>query len=181
MTQAVIVIDMVKDFVTGKLKTERGEGLVPKVKRLLDAARRSGRPVIYVNDAHLPVDGEISIWGEHSMIGSEDAEVIEELKPQEKDYVLGKRTYSAFYETGLDPLLRELKVDTVVLAGLHTNICARHTAADAFFIGYKVVVPEDGVEAFTEKDHREGLEYLKKIYGAKLTKIEKLVKQWLKD
>lgn len=33
----------------------------------------------------------------------------------------------------LDALLREHEVDTVILVGLHTHICVRHTAADAFF------------------------------------------------
>ncbi|MEM3737069.1 MAG: isochorismatase family cysteine hydrolase [Candidatus Bathyarchaeia archaeon] len=181
MVEAVLVIDMARDFVTGRLKAERSSRIIPKLKMLLEAARRSGRPVIYVNDAHLPLDSELSIWGEHSMAGSEEAKVIDELKPQNKDYILGKRTYSAFYETGLDPLLRQLGVDTVVLTGLHTNICVRHTAADALFRGYKIIVPEDCVDASTEREHVEGLEYLKRIYGAELVSSRELAGRWLRD
>ncbi|NWG09052.1 MAG: isochorismatase family protein, partial [Nitrososphaerales archaeon] len=62
--------------------------------------------------------------------------------------------------------------------GLHTNVCDRHTAADAFFRGYKIVVPEDCVDAFTEKDHLEGLKYLKAMYQAEITKSSLLVKKW---
>lgn len=61
--------------------------------------------------------------------------------------MLPKRTYSAFHETGLDPLLRNLGVESVVITGLHANICDRHTTADAFFRGYGVIVPTDGVDA----------------------------------
>jgi len=57
----------------------------------------------------------------------------------------------------------------VILTGLHTNICVRHTAADAFFRGYKIIVAKDGVEAFTQEDHEQGLKYLKGIYNAKIT------------
>jgi len=110
------------------------------------------------------------------MKGSEDAKIIDEIAPQKNDYVLEKRVYSAFYETGLDLLLRSLGVDTVILTGLHTNICVRHTAADAFFRGYKIIIPSDAVEAFTEKDHLEGLEYLKKIYNAYITNVDDLLK-----
>jgi nicotinamidase-related amidase len=178
MPEAILVIDMTKDFVYGKLKCDRAQRIIPNIKSVLESARKSSRPVIYVSDMHLPVDRELSLWGEHSIVGTEGSQVIEELKPEKSDYVLGKRTYSAFYETGLDPLLRDLKVDKVVITGLHTNVCDRHTAADAFFRGYKIVVPEDCVDAFTEKDHLEGLKYLKAIYQAKITKSSLLKKKW---
>jgi len=180
MSEAVLVIDMVNDFVSGKLKCERAERIIPNIKRLLSAAREEGKPVVYVSDSHLPADHELSLWGSHAMEGSKGAEVIAELKPQKGDYSLGKRTYSGFYETGLDPLLRGLKVDTVYITGLHTNICDRHTAADAFFRGYKIVVVEDGVEAFEEKDHLEGLDYLRKIYGAEIKKVNEIINNWKK-
>ncbi|MGA3288635.1 MAG: isochorismatase family cysteine hydrolase [Candidatus Bathyarchaeia archaeon] len=83
-----------------------------------------------------------------------------------------KRTYSGFFETGLDSLLRSLYngegVRTVVLGGLHTHICVRHTAADAFFRGYNIVIVKDGVEAFTEEDQEQGLKYLEYVYNAKI-------------
>jgi len=174
---ALIIIDMTKDFVEGKLKCERAKRIIPNIRRLADEARKRRVPVIYVSDSHLPEDPEIRIWGEHSMKGSEGSKVIDELAPEKGDYVLEKRAYSAFHETGLDMLLRSLGVDTVILCGLHTNICVRHTAADAFFKGYRIVVPEDAVESFTEKDHVEGLKYLKEIYGAVITKVDDLVKE----
>lgn len=178
MSEAVLIVDMVKDFVYGKLKTERAQWIIPPIQRLAAQARKTGRPVIYVGDAHLPIDPEMDIWGEHSMRGTEEAQTIHELEPQGGDYVLEKRTYSAFYETGLDLLLRRLGVDTVILAGLHTNICDRHTSADAFHRGYKVVIPRDCVQALTDEEHESGLEYIKRIYGARITTSEELVKEW---
>lgn len=178
--EAVIVIDMLNDFVTGDLKCERADRIIPKIRRLIQAARRKGVPVIYSNDAHLPHDFELGRWGKHAIKGTKGAEVIPELKPTEKDYVVEKRVYSGFFETGLDSLLRSLHVETVILTGLHTHLCVRHTAADAFFRGYKIVIPNDAVESFTEKDHKEGLEYLKYAYNVETTETDKIVERWEK-
>ena len=177
MKIGVIVVDMLNDFVTGILKCERASRIIPNIRRLLDFARKRGNPVIYTNDAHLPdVDKEFELWPPHAVVGSRGAEVIDELKPREGDYVIPKRRYSAFYETNLDLLLRELKVDTLVLAGLVTNVCVQHTAADAFFRGYRILVPEDCVEALTEEDQKAGVKYLKRFYGCKITNLHELMK-----
>jgi len=174
--KAILVIDMLNDFVTGSLRCDRANPIIPKVSNLLEVARKKDVPIIYSNDAHLHVDSELKKWGSHAIKGSEGAQVIPELKPGEKDFQLDKRAYSGFFETGLDPLLRELSVDTVILTGLHTNICVRHTVADAFFRRYKIIIARDGVEAFTAKDHEEGLEYMKNIYNAEIRNTEEIIK-----
>lgn len=112
------------------------------------------------------------------MRGTEGARVLDELAPEPSNAVLEERTYSAFHETGLDLLLRQRGVETVAVTGLHTPMCCRHTSADAFHRGYKVVVPEDCVDAFTEEDHRSGLEYLKEVYGARIVDSEGLAREW---
>jgi len=175
MKPAVIVIDMLNDFVTGTLANERSARIIPRISRLLDAARAHGWPVIYANDAHLPGDFEERVWGPHALAGTPGAEVIPELAPHKGDLVLPKRVYSSFHETGLDLYLRQHGVDTVVLTGQHTNICVRHTAADALYRGYRIIVPPDAVEAFSQEDHDGGLEYLTMAYGAELTSVDALV------
>ena len=57
--QAVLIIDMLNDFVTGDLKTERATSIVPNLKELIQAARRHGVPVIFSNDAHYNHDFEV--------------------------------------------------------------------------------------------------------------------------
>jgi nicotinamidase-related amidase len=180
---AVIIIDMLNDFITGDLKCERAKPIIPKLKKLIETARKHSIPVIYSNDAHYPHDVEVvQKWGKHAIKGTKGAEVIPELKPSVKDYIVEKRTYSGFYETGLDPLLKSLYhgegVRTVILGGLHTNICVRHTAADAFFRGYKIVIVKDGVEAFKKEDHEQGLKYLENVYNAKIKTVGEIVKKF---
>ncbi len=175
---AVLVIDMLYDFVFGRLKCEPCAEVVGNIRRVVDAARLAGVPVVYTNDSHLPTDPEIRVWGEHAMKGDEGSRVIEELKPAARDYVLEKRTYSAFFETGLDPLLRSLGVGTVVLTGIHTHICVKHTAADAFFRGYRVVVVKDATATSNPRDHEEAVNYMKTMYGAEVVSSEDLVRLW---
>jgi len=176
--EALIVIDMLNDFVTGKLKNERAKHIIHNIKRLIQVAREANVPIVYCNDAHLPVDPELKKWGEHAMKGTEGAEVIPELKPRKGEYVFEKRTYSGFFETGLGLLLREMGVDTIVLTGLDTNICVRHTAADGFFRGYKIVVPKDATEALSEQEYQQGLKYIKKVYDGEITEIEQMIARW---
>lgn len=174
MKPAVIIIDMLDDFVTGALANERAQRIIGPIAALSEAARSASWPVVYANDAHLPGDFEERVWGPHALAGTPGAAVIPELAPQPGDLELPKRHYSSFYETGLDGFLRQNGVDTVILVGQHTHICVRHTAADALYRGYRIIVPPDGVESFTDADHAAGLEYLKAVYGAELTPVSEL-------
>jgi len=178
MKPAVIVVDMINDFVTGVFKSDRAAKIVPNIKALLDHARKQKVPVICTTDAHLPgIDPEFDVWGRHAEAGSGGADVIDELKPGKDDFRVFKRKYSAFQGTGLDQLLRELKVDTVILVGVVTDICIQHTAADAFFNGYKIIVPEDCVEAVDAKTQEAAINFMKKAYGSTITSSKELLKE----
>jgi nicotinamidase-related amidase len=173
---AVIVVDMLEEFVHGRLKSPDAEKIVPVIKSVLEKAREKNIPVIYVADHHFPVDHELRVWGQHAMYDSDEARIVDELAPTEKDYVLYKRSYSGFRDTGLDMLLRDLGVDTVVLTGIHTHICVLHTAWDAFYYGYNIIVVRDGVAAFSREDHEYALKYMERVYGAKLMSSDEVIK-----
>ncbi len=176
---AILVVDMLNDFVTGALKCDRGLAIVPKTAELLRGARKAGVPVIFCNDAHIKgVDHELKLWGDHAIAGTKGAEVIPELELCGKDYVVPKRRYSGFFHTDLDLLLRELGVDTVIMTGLHAHMCVRHTSADAYCLGYNIVVATDATDSFTEEDYVYGIKYLKEVYGAELTTVDALLKEF---
>lgn len=173
---AILVVDMLNDFVYGALACDRGKAIVPATARLLDAARAAGVPVIFCNDAHLRgIDRELTIWGDHAIAGTEGAKVIPELNLSDKDYVVPKRRYSGFFQTDLDILLKELGIKTVVMTGLHAHMCVRHTSADAFSLGYDVVVAKEATDSFTEEDYIGGLAYLKTCYGADAYTNEEII------
>lgn len=177
MKTAVLVIDMINDFVTGRLGSERAQKIVPAVKKLVEFARSKGIPVIYACDSHIPgINLEFSLWGSHAVAGTKGSEIVSELEPKDGDHVLRKRRYSAFFGTDLDILLRELNVDRLVLSGLVTDICIQHTAADAFFRGYKVIVVKDCVDTASEEANRAALEYMKRVYGARIEGLDEFLK-----
>ena len=176
---AILVVDMLNDFVYGALTCDRGKAIIPATARLLDAARAKGVPVIFCNDAHIKgVDRELTIWGDHAIAGTPGAEVIPDLNPSERDFIVPKRRYSGFFQTDLDILLRELGVQSVVMTGLHTHMCVRHTSADAFSLGYDVVVAKEATDSFTEEDYINGLAYLKTCYGADAFTNEELIEMF---
>ena len=86
---AVIVVDMLNDFVTGALACERGKAIVPAVAELCNAARESGIPVIFSNDCHIKdVDKELEFWGDHAIAGTKGAEVIPALNVCDSDFIV---------------------------------------------------------------------------------------------
>jgi nicotinamidase-related amidase len=175
---ALIIIDLINDFVTGKFGNPRAQAVVLRTKELLQAVRSKRIRVIYVTDAHLPgIDQEFEVWGTHAEKGSEGAEVVPELEPMENEIHLYKRRYSAFYATGLDAILRELKIKELVLAGVLTNICIQHTAADAFFRGYQVIIPVDCVDSLTDEGQEYSLNYIDKMYNADITTSDEYIRK----
>ena len=177
--KAIIIVDMLNDFVTGSLKCDRAQRIIPHLQTLIAEARKKGVYVIYSNDAHIKgVDHELKLWGDHAIAGTPGAQVIPELKPADGDFTVPKRRYSGFYGTDMEMLLKELRVGTVILTGMHAHMCVRHTAADAYYRGYNIIVPTDGVDSFTEEDYQGGLKYLKEVYGARLVTVDELVKEF---
>jgi nicotinamidase-related amidase len=172
---ALIIVDALNEFVYGKIRSGGAEGIVPTIQRLCIGARRAGIPVIYCCDEHLAVDRELTIWGPHAMRGSEEARIIAALRPVDGDYVVPKRTYSGFHDTGLDSLLRDLGATRLFVTGFYTDPCVRHTVADAYLRRYEVIVVTDAVAALDPATHGADLEYLRRMYGTELAGTDRVV------
>lgn len=175
MKRALVVVDMIEDFVREGGALYCGPSMariVPVIQRELDRARRVGEPVVYLTDNHLPDDAEFRIFPPHAIVGTKGAEIVPELGPLPGDVVIPKRRYSGFFGTDLDITLRERGVDALRLVGDCTNICVLYTAADARNLGYAVEVLEDGVTSFDEEAHRDALRELERTLGATVVRSE---------
>ncbi len=172
MKEAILVIDMLNDFVKegAPLEVPDTRKIIPFIKEKLENARKNGIPVIYVCDAHEPDDPEFRRfgWPPHAVKGTKGAEIVDELKPEEGDTVVEKKTYSGFYNTNLDEVLKSLGVDTLKLTGCVTHICILFTASDASLRGYNVVILKDGIAGLSVEDHEAGLRIMKNVIGAKI-------------
>ena len=178
MKTALIIIDMLKDFMSGgALANEEADTIVPNIQSLLTYARKeSNWIVVYANDSHLESDREMRIWGPHAMRGTEGAKVTEKLRPQlgPQEWEEPKQFYGAFEGTDLARKLKKMQVGTVCLTGQHTNCCVRHTAYGSFRNNFEIIVPRDAVVAFNE-DNNTALDYLKNIYGAKISSTDEIL------
>ncbi len=173
MKKAIIVVDMINDFVTGKLGTDRAVKIVPNVAALLKKARKQGIPVIYLRDAHTAADREMSIWGEHAMKGTGGSEIVPQLTPEKNDIVIEKKWYSGFVDTDLQGHLKKLGVDTLIFVGVSTDICVQNNVGHAYFSGYKTIVLEDCTASIDESSQAQAIKYMKTIYGAEITSSDK--------
>ena len=173
MGQALLVIDMLEDFIRpdGALSVgPAGEKIVPAIARRLEEARQAGRPVVYIADRHLPSDPEFEMFPPHCVAGTQGSDIVSQLEPRPGERVIPKRRYSAFYGTDLDLTLREMEVRELVLTGVCTNICVLYTAADARNRAYRVTVPADTVASFDEGAHRWALEQMEKVLGVSVVR-----------
>lgn len=172
--RALIIVDMLNDFVDGKLANPKAQAIIPPLRQLLAHARENGWVVVFSNDAHHPEDPELRVWGEHAMAGTPEADVIAELAPLEGEIVSPKRGYGAFDFTGLDEQLRARGVTDVVITGQHTHICVRHSSYGALIRGYGIEIPRDAVCGFEGVDEDDALAYLEMAYGATITSVAEL-------
>lgn len=138
-------------------------GIVGRISVLADAFRATGLPVMHCTIvprrdwAGMKINclllGSIRKDG-RTVEGSPQVEIHPGLTPREGDFVLERRRgLTAFHGTELDPLLRNLGVETVVLVGVSTNIAVPGISIEAVNYGYQVVVPEDCVAGGTAETH----------------------------
>ena len=184
MTSALLIVDMLHDFVDGTLANPAAKPTVEPIARLVDEARRAGWPVLYGNDAHRAGDLEFAVFGEHAIAGSPGAAVIPELAPASGDLVIPKRFYSSFTSTDLDASCRVHGIDHLVLVGQHTDCCCRHTTYDAFLRGIAVTVVSDGTCVFEPADpdtvqerQQRALQYLGYYYNARIADTDTVLAQ----
>lgn len=159
---AVIVVDMVNDFCKpgGAMVLPGYESLVGPQLAIIEAARASGAPVIWVHDSHrrnMRRDREWLKRTPHCVEGSWGTEIIEDLGAREDEIHVIKHRYSAFFNTDLDVTLKDMVVDQIVVIGVVTNICVRSTVHDGFFLGYEIVVPEDACAATGPREQASSL------------------------
>ncbi len=175
MKKAIIVVDMINDFVTGKLGSPRAQKIVPIIANLLKKARKQGVPIIYLRDAHTATDSEMRIWGQHAMKGTEGSEIVPQLRPEKDDIVIEKNWYSGFIDTELPEVLKRLGADTLIILGVSTDICVQNNVGHAYFSGYKTIVPLDCTASIDEAAQEQAIKYMKNIYGAQITTSDRVL------
>jgi nicotinamidase-related amidase len=157
--RALLVIDMLNDHLTpGRpLEVPRARAIIPALEARIEAARKESTPIVYVCDQHEPNDSDMEEWAVHNVRGTEGAEVWPTLAPKSGDRVVHKPTYSAFTRSDLAEVLKDLKVDTLVLSGCSTELGMLATATDALQRGYAIEIPRDTQAGMIEASEQMAL------------------------
>ncbi len=140
--------------------------VVPVAARLLAGARRAGVAVVHTRYALRPDHADAGLLFDVAparlrpgclVDGEWDAEIVDAVAPLPGETVVAKTRYSAFFGTSLAADLAAAGIDTVVLAGVTTNVCVEGTARDAFAHDLRVVVCEDATAAVSDDLHQASI------------------------
>jgi nicotinamidase-related amidase len=107
-------------------------------------------------------------------LAPERQQVWKDLQTHSSDITLTKNRYSALVPgaSTLERVLRNLGIDTVLIAGTKTNICCEATARDAMMLDFKVVMISDCCAALSDDEHRSALENIIQQFGDVMTSGE---------
>jgi len=166
---ALLIIDAIND-----LEFPGGAGMLPRAVRMarnLAALKQRttalGIPTVYVNDNFGRWRSDFRRIVAHCLDENvRGRPVVELLVPDENDYFVLKPKHSGFYNTTLDLLLEYLHVETLILAGMATDVCVLFTAADAYMRDMRVIVARDCVTALTPTAHRSALAQMRAVLKA---------------
>ncbi len=174
MARALIVVDFQNDFTPGgALAVPDGDAIAKRVNDL--AANGRFDLVIATRDWH-PADhgsfeAEGGTWPVHCVAGTPGAELSPAFASSRVDVILDKGTdrktdgYSGFDGTDLAATLRGRGVKEVVVVGLATDYCVKHTALDALREGFAVTVDRAAVRP-VELEPGDGERALEEIRAA---------------
>ena len=174
MPKAVLVCDMLKGFLEAGYPLYAGyqaRQIIPNIYGLLKQELKQGAKLFFICDNHEPNDPEFHMFPPHCIAGTPEVKVIPELVKYPGD-IIPKKRYSAFFNTPLKEILKQLKPDKLIVCGVLTDICVMHTVADARNHDYNVEVPVDCVAALDEKTQQFALNHIEKVLGARLTRFK---------
>jgi maleamate amidohydrolase len=136
---------------------------VEATKRLLDAARDKGLPVIFMTIGFEPSLKDGGLWMQKVpsladlLLGGRWVEIDPRLEVRQDEVVIVKKGASAFFGTNLVTVLNTEGVDTVILCGATTSGCVRATAIDLLQNGWPAIVPRECVGDRAQAPHEANL------------------------
>jgi len=182
---ALVIIDMQRDFLE---RGGFGEALGNDVSLLraavapcgavLAAARRLGLFVIHTREGHRPdlsdapthkVErgdpanriGARGPMGRILVRGEPGHDIVPELYPLKTEPVIDKPGKGAFYQTDLELMLRNRGIDTLLVAGVTTEVCVNTTVREANDRGFRCIVLGDCCASYFPEFHVAGLAMIK--------------------
>jgi ureidoacrylate peracid hydrolase len=152
-------------------------GTIPNVKRLADAFRAAGRPVVYLAHVLKPdySDAAFPYWRlgmepasgnrTHCVEGTWGAQIIDDLKSQEGEHLVVKKGFGGFSNTPLDTVLRNMGVTTCVVSGVSTCVCVSTTVRGGVEYNYRMILVSDAVAEVDQATHEAELKTMARVFA----------------
>ena len=159
--------------------TRLSDTVIPNQQRLQDAARTAGVEVMYTVIEALTKDGrDISldhmISGLFIPKGAWEAGVIPEVGPVGDEIIIPKTASGIFNCTNIEYVLRNLRVEYLVLYGVCTDQCVETTVRDACDRGFMVTLLPDCCATHEERRHDNSIDMMDGHYARVRTTDEML-------
>ena len=184
---ALIVIDVQNGFVSKggsydelRMDISQYQRVIPNISKLIGLCRSADIPIFYtqavreksgidlLTNTHriLPKSREERIRKKPiCVIGTWDADIVDEIKPSPMDHIVIKRRDSAFQDTEIGVWLESIGIDTLMFCGIDTSICVEASLRDAFNEGYDVILISDATASGNIKHSESTLEVVRDYYG----------------
>lgn len=168
---ALLVVDMQDFFLdpASPAYMPQGAAILPNAARLAGEFRRAGLPVFFTSHAHEDParDGGLMTqrWRKVCLAGTPQAHVAATLQP-ERGEVFTKCRYSAFSAPGLEARLRGLGVNSLIVAGVKTDLCVESTVRAAFDLGFSCLAAGDACASSSEESHLASLKAMAHGFAA---------------
>ena len=149
------IVQPINDF----LSTARGHGIPIVFTQMLGDPRSTSEAWSLVGAANARGDRvvcEVESWG---------AELDSELAIRPGDHVVTKHRASAFIDTDLEKILKELGCDTILVCGLTAEVCVESTARHAFMLDYHVVLLDDLISSLDADAEEHALSILQRHFA----------------
>ncbi|EOR24687.1 cysteine hydrolase [Cytobacillus oceanisediminis] len=183
---ALLIVDVQNDYCHKEgslakqdLDVSMVDEMMPNLKSMITSMKEINVPIIYIQTIHEDsTDSETWIkrlkGKNQKNLCRKDTWGAEfyQLEPENKDVIVIKHRYSAFINTRLDSVLRALKIQTLLMAGVSTNICVESTARDGFMLDYDVIFLSDCTAAFSKEAHDMTLQTINQFFGTVATSKE---------
>lgn len=182
--KALVVVDMLYDFIDGSLACQNSEEAVRQTLRFIDSQTdgQGGEdheildtfPILFIRDHH-PADHSSfkeqgGIWPSHCVAGTHGGEIHQDLMPYVSDELTfdkgcDKATeqysgYEGINSAGqsLGEVLELLDTTDVYVCGIATEYCVRNTCEDLLKAGFKVSLLKDCIGYVDLQGHVKALE-----------------------
>ena len=164
--------------------------VIPALQRVIPACRRNGIRVVYVrlgsayrDYRDMPARQRDYLRAIERQGGVQDLvwsgsplfEIRREIAPESDDLVIDKTTFGAFNGSSIDETLRRMRIDTLLVTGVSTNLCVETTARDAADRGYGVILVDECLADYDEGAQRAALAAFHFNFGRVMRTADELI------